>query len=86
MKQICPELFRAGRLTPIECGYMTNVEINEMANYYFQRDFGLKYESPIHIPTSEVMEKLMRIMISQEASLDQKFQLFQEIFSSQNIF
>jgi hypothetical protein len=58
-----------------------------MANYYFQKDFWLKHNGPINIPTSEVTEKLLLIMTtSHNASLAQKFKLFKQIFTSQNIF
>lgn len=54
IKEICPALFRPGRLTPIEFGYMTHQEVNKLSNLYFGRNVDIKFNP--QIPTSKIIE------------------------------
>ena len=48
ISELCPALFRPGRLTPIHCGPMTWASLQEMTRYYFKRELSicLLYTSP----------------------------------------
>jgi hypothetical protein len=37
--QKCPPLFRAGRMTPVNFGYMDAFMLDKISNYYFGRKF-----------------------------------------------
>jgi ATP-dependent 26S proteasome regulatory subunit len=54
IKEVCPALFRPGRLTPVEFGYMTSKEVNELANVYFGHEVDIKFNP--QIPTSKIIE------------------------------
>jgi hypothetical protein len=54
IKEVCPALFRPGRLTPVEFGYMTCKEVNELANVYFGHEVDIKFDP--QIPTSKIIE------------------------------
>jgi len=55
MKAICPALFRAGRLTPIEIGNISWKYLQELSTYYFGNELNLRPVN-ITIPTSEIIE------------------------------
>lgn len=54
IKEICPALFRPGRLTPIEFGYMTCKEVDELSKIYFGHKVDIKFDPKI--PTSKIIE------------------------------
>lgn len=55
IRQICPSLFRPGRLTPIEFNYMSWDNLQELTEYYFNQELTIKHR-PITTPTSEIIE------------------------------
>ncbi|CAF0750083.1 unnamed protein product [Didymodactylos carnosus] len=77
IKVMLPELFRAGRLTPVYFGYITKDILQEMCEYYFkQRLIDLYLPEIIRIPTSEIIELVMKSILKQ--TIEEKFQFFQK--------
>jgi hypothetical protein len=66
IKEMCPALFRPGRLTPVYFGYPDSTAINQISNYYFKRNINIKHEYTLNIPYSQVMQYIM------DAKLDDK--------------
>lgn len=54
--EICPPLFRAGRLTPVHFGYATYETINDISKFYFKQKLTIIVPSDHKIPTSEIIE------------------------------
>lgn len=54
--EICPPLFRAGRLTPVHFGYATYDTINDISKFYFKQELTIMVPSDHKIPTSEIIE------------------------------
>jgi hypothetical protein len=55
ISELCPALFRPGRLTPVEFGYMDWSSLQQMTEHYFKQRLTFK-ETEIKIPTSEIVE------------------------------
>lgn len=56
IREMCPALFRPGRLTPIKFDYMNWESLQNMSQYYFKRPLTLEKQHEINIPTSEIVE------------------------------
>jgi hypothetical protein len=69
MKAICPALFRAGRLTPIEIGNISWFHLQEMTQYYFGKSLQLEPVN-ISIPTSEIIELANACKLFEEGGFD----------------
>ncbi len=70
IKELCPSLFRPGRLSPVEFGYMDWKSLQELSLYYFKQELSLP-EVHIKIPTSEIIE------VALKASLKDSFEFFE---------
>jgi hypothetical protein len=56
IKEICPELFRPGRLTPIYFGYINKDTLQEISLFYFNQKITSYIPENITIPTSQIIE------------------------------
>jgi len=60
VKDICPELFRSGRLTLVEIDYLNKETIEKMYSYYFKTDIPINLDflenGMTSTPTSELVE------------------------------
>lgn len=74
IKQLCPALFRPGRMTPIEFNYIDYESLQEMTKYYFGKE--LPWESvQIKIPTSEIIEIALHASLQKDGFNIYKSQL-----------
>lgn len=56
IKEMCPELFRPGRLTPVHFDYINKETLQEISMYYFQQPFPDYLPDILTIPTSQIIE------------------------------
>jgi arsenate reductase-like glutaredoxin family protein len=56
IREMCPALFRPGRLTPIYFGYADANILQEISNFYFKRDLEIPIPDKIDIPTSQIIQ------------------------------
>ncbi len=56
IRQICPELFRPGRFTPVYIDYISREVFNELTMYYFQKVTDKFLPKVIELPTSQLVE------------------------------
>jgi len=59
IKKACPALFRPGRLTPVEFGYLDWESLQELSNHYFKQKLSFGPINDIKIPSSEIIELAM---------------------------
>jgi len=59
VKKICPELFRDGRMTPIEFKKMDILRLNQLCVEYFNRKLDFTFDGTINNPTSAIIELAM---------------------------
>jgi hypothetical protein len=78
IKDLCPELFRPGRLTPIYFGYMENDELQELCKYHFGRELDERclLTEELKTPTSLIIEKLLEFKMTYD--IDTAFNKFTE--------
>ena len=67
IQELCPELVRSGRMTPVLFDNIDNITFNEICNYYFQTNSTYNFEGKMKIPTSEVMELCLKCKINEES-------------------
>lgn len=58
IKNLCPALFRHGRLTPVYFGYALPQTIQDISNYFFNRSVKL-LSIPHNISTAQIMELII---------------------------
>jgi len=73
IKEMCPALFRPGRLMPVHFDYASEQTIQEISNYFFDKDVVLRKKSEC-ITTAQIMN----IIISSKLDQDNSFDIFQE--------
>lgn len=73
ISELCPALFRPGRLTPVEFGYMDWNCLQQMTKHYFNNELTIK-EQKITVPTSEIVE----LALASSLYDDDGFKRFQE--------
>lgn len=56
IKEMCPELFRPGRLTPVHFDYINKETLQEISMYYFQKPFPDYLPDMLTIATSQIIE------------------------------
>lgn len=56
IKEICPELFRPGRMTPIHFGYIDSDTLQDISKYYFNKKIDGYIPEFINLPTSQIIE------------------------------
>jgi SpoVK/Ycf46/Vps4 family AAA+-type ATPase len=56
IKEMCPELFRPGRLTPVHFDYINRETLQELSQYYFGRKIESYLPDMLNIPTSLIVE------------------------------
>jgi hypothetical protein len=66
IKNCMPALFRSGRMSSIEFGYLDWPTLNKLTNYYFRMDMVLP-PFEICIPTSEIIELAIRIKLNEDS-------------------
>jgi hypothetical protein len=60
IKDICPELFRPGRLTPIYFGYINAATIQDISQHFFKRKINWRLPEQISVPTSVIISLAMK--------------------------
>ena len=56
IKEMCPELFRPGRLTPVHFDYINKDTLQEISMFYFKRKLDCYIPDVLSIPTSQIIE------------------------------
>lgn len=79
--QICPQLFRDGRLTAVECKNLEWSELQHLTKHYFGRELDIP-EKPINMPTSKIATTATNIALK-NIPTDEKFRMFQEFVQQQ---
>jgi hypothetical protein len=64
MQNICPELFRHGRMTPIYFGHADSIIIQQIAEYYFNKHLRIKIPDNIVLPTSQIIELALECQLN----------------------
>lgn len=74
IKDLCPALFRHGRLTPVYFGYAQIETIQEISKYFFNRAVEL-INIPLNISTAQIMELVIESKLIEDK--DKSFDHFQ---------
>lgn len=56
IKDMCPELFRPGRLTAVYFGYVNQETLQDIAIYFFNQKLKVYIPDILKIPTSQIIE------------------------------
>lgn len=56
IKEICPALFRSGRLMPVLFDNPTQKCINHASKYYFDKKSGVEFKGKLNIPMSNIID------------------------------
>jgi hypothetical protein len=80
IKEICPALFRTGRLTPIYFGYFENEILQEISKYYYQQELDL----PDNIISTISPADILDFITKHKLGPNNKFNEFQK-FITKNI-
>lgn len=56
INNMCPELFRPGRMTPIHFGYIDKNTIQDICKFYFNKKITYRLPDQITIPTSQIID------------------------------
>lgn len=59
IREYCPALFRPGRLTPVEFGYIDWTSLQEMSQHFFKRQLSFGPIEKISVSSSEIIEMAM---------------------------
>ena len=59
IKNMCPALFRPGRLTPIHFDYADGDTIQEISQYYYNKNVQIEIPEKTNIPTSLLIEMVI---------------------------
>lgn len=80
IKNICPRLFRDGRLKPIYFGYPTKEIIIQIVKDYFDKDISNIAWIPktLRIPQARIMYNIMEIMIYNDYDKNKSYCVFME--------
>ena len=60
IKQICPALFRTGRLTPIYFGYCENETLQSMSNHYYNKELNLPNNIISTISSADIIDHIIK--------------------------
>lgn len=60
IKDLCPALFRSGRLTPILFDNPSRQIIKEITEYYFKKELDITIPEKINAPTSEIIDLCLK--------------------------
>lgn len=67
IRQLCPELFRPGRLTPVHFGYITKDVLQDISKYYFGRKLDYYLPETMTIPTSQIIDLAMESKLQENS-------------------
>lgn len=74
IKELCPALFRPGRMTPVLFDHMDEERLQELSQQYFNKQLSIKLPKRMPIPTSQIVE----LALEAHTSVDEnKFMYFQ---------
>jgi len=59
IKEICPELIRGGRLTPVHFGYAEYDTLQEISMHYYKRTLDIPKDSIMTVCTATIIEFIM---------------------------
>ncbi len=80
IKEMCPALFRPGRLTPVHFGYVKKETMQEISRFYFGRDLEIYIPDNINIPTSQIIQLAMESRTFDDlGTIDDKFDYFSQM-------
>jgi hypothetical protein len=80
ISELCPALFRPGRLTPVEFGYMDWDSLQQMTKHYFKQELTIDRVDEINVPTSEIVELALDSSLYDEKGFDRFQTGLQKIF------
>jgi len=79
IKEMCPALFRPGRLTPIYFGYADKDLLQDISRFYFGRELEIYIPDKLEIPTSQIIQiALESITFDQLGDINDKFDYFSQ--------
>ena len=67
---ICPELVRPGRLTPIHFGYITKEVLQDISLHFFKHKIDDYIPNQLTIPTSQIIELAIQSKIYADKGFD----------------
>lgn len=56
IKEMCPELFRPGRITPVYFGYVDKTTLQDISKYYFGKKLAGYIPDVLTVPTSQIID------------------------------
>ncbi len=78
IKELCPELFRSGRLTAVEFGYLDKKSLQALSMFYFNKELTIDITADMKIPTSQIVEKALELRSCNTNTVDDMFNKFQQ--------
>jgi hypothetical protein len=78
IKKLCPELFRPGRLTPIEFGYLDKPSLQALSKFYFGKELNIDNFEEFNVPTSQIIEKALELKSKINSNNENIFEEFQQ--------
>jgi hypothetical protein len=82
IKEMCPELFRPGRLTPICFGYIHKDTLQDISKYYFNQKLDIYIPDIIKLPTSQIIELAMESKLRSDNNFEYFRNGMQKLFDS----
>lgn len=70
IKEMCPELFRPGRITPIYFGYINKETLQDVSKYFFGKKLSGYIPDILSVPTSQIIELAFEAMSFGENSYE----------------
>lgn len=62
IKEMCPELFRPGRITPVYFGYINKETLQDISKYFFGKKLSGYIPDVLTVPTSQIIELAFEAM------------------------
>lgn len=73
IRQLCPELFRPGRLTPVYFGYILREVLQDISKHYFGQKLEFYLPETMTVPTSQIIDLAMESKLQ-----DKPFEYFSQ--------
>jgi SpoVK/Ycf46/Vps4 family AAA+-type ATPase len=71
IKNMCPELFRPGRITPVYFGYINKETLQDISKFYFGKKLTGYIPDVLSIPTSQIIEVAFEsLLFAKDSNLD----------------
>ena len=85
IKEICPALFRPGRITPVHFGYIDKETLQDISKYFFGKKIGSYIPDRITIPTSQIIDLALESKHIGEKPYEYFCENLEKIFRANNI-